>query len=155
MYWFDNHIAGPVASSLSDPHDYACCWNGPVWPFAVSLVLDALGTAMDTDKALQDIFRYQFRQYTELHFFRGDRSVPLVCEHFRPSDAMTFSPYTEYFHSQWINLYISYYLGIAVTEKGITFNPITKDHFILDGVMIRGKAYRFCQDESGRTITEL
>ena len=155
MYWFDNHIAGPVASSEAQPHGYACCWNGPVWPFAVSLVLDALGTAARKNSQLNPIFERIFRQYTELHFSRGDRSVPLVCEHFRPSDGMSFSPYTEYFHSQWVNLYLSYYLGIRVNEDGVTFAPITQNDFAVDGVMIRGKAYRFSQEDGKCCMTEL
>lgn len=146
MYWFDNCITGPTASSKSDPHYYVCCWNGPVWPFALSTVLDALGTALKQDGELTDLFVRLFTEFTELHFDGGDRSVPVICEHYRPTDALCFSPYTEYFHSQWINIFISHWAGIGVDESGeITFAPATTDDFELDCVVIRGEKYRFSQ----------
>jgi glycogen debranching enzyme len=61
MYWFDNCITGPVASSLNEPHSYHCCWNGPVWPFAVSLVLDSLGNAMGDNVQMKNLFCRIFR----------------------------------------------------------------------------------------------
>ena len=51
------------------------------------------------------------------------------------------------FHSEWLNLFFSYYLGIKVTEGGISFNPISPDTFKLDGVIIRGKKYNFSQEQ--------
>ena len=145
MYWFDNCITGPTEASLSHPHHYRCCWNGPIWPFAVSLVLEALGCSLEKMPELTATFRRIFNEYTELHFAFGDRSVPCIREHYRPSDGTTFSPYTEYFHSEWINLFISYYLGIHVTENGIRFHPSTEECFVLDDVVIQGKHYRFTQ----------
>ena len=156
MYWFDNCIAGPVASSPEEPHPYGCSWNGPVWPFAVSLVLDALGNASYTDESLRDSFKRLFTEYTELHFDFGDHSTPCICEHYRPTDGISFSPFTEYFHSEWINLFLSYYLGIRISESGISFEPITSEEFSLEGVMIRGKAYRFTQEiKNGRLCREI
>lgn len=158
MYWFDNCITGPTAADLSTPHHYSCCWNGPIWPFAVSLVLEALGSSLRESPNLSGIFSRIFTQYTQLHFACGDRSVPCIREHYRPSDGTTFSPYTEYFHSQWINLFISYYLGISVTEDSIRFCPATEECFILKDVVIQGKHYRFAQEildgKLTQTITE-
>ena len=155
MYWFDNCIAGPTASDLSQPHAYECCWNGPIWPFAMSLVLNALGEAAYVNETLVDVFLGLFAEYTELHFDLGDRSTPCICEHYRPTDAASFSPYTEYFHSEWLNLFFSYYLGIRVTEQGISFRPMTRESFTVDGVVIRGKTYRFSQEcRDGELRTE-
>ncbi len=159
MYWFDNCIAGPTASSVAEPHEYGCSWNGPIWPFAVSLVLEALGYATYENPQLADTFNRIFSDYTELHFDFGDRTLPCIREHYRPSDGTTFSSYTEYFHSEWINLLFSYYLGIRVKEDGIDFLPATEECFSVSGVVIKGKSYRFTQEMKDgvltRTITEL
>ena len=159
MYWFDNCIAGPTESSPAEPHQYGCSWNGPIWPFAVSLVLEALGYATYQNRNLIPVFNRIFADYTELHFDFGDRTVPCIREHNRPSDGTTFSIYTEYFHSEWINLLMSYYLGIRVEEDGIDFCPATEECFSVSGVVIKGKSYRFTQEMKDgvltRSITEM
>lgn len=156
MYWFDNCIAGPTASSVAEPHEYSCSWNGPVWPFAVSLVLEALGSAAYSNKSLNDTFIRLFTEYTDLHFDFGDRSTPCICEHYRPTDAISFSPYTEYFHSEWLNLFFSYYLGIRVTKQGVSFDPMTDKEFSVDGIVIKGKTYRISQKKiNGKLCSEM
>ena len=154
MYWFDNCITGPTAASLSEPHEYPCSWNGPVWPFATSLILDSLGRAARECKDLEDTFDRIFNEYTSLHFDFGDRSTPVICESYRPTDGLSFSPYTEYFHSEWLNLFFSHYLGISVEEDGsIRFSPITNAEFEVSNVELRGKNYRFAQKiENGSAI---
>ena len=71
---------------------------------------------------------------------------------------MSFSQYTEYFHSEWLNLFFSYWAGIKATDAGIDFTPNTDEEFVLENVMIRGKSYRFtqkvCEDSSRITETE-
>lgn len=153
MYWFDNCIAGPTASSLAEPHLYDCSWNGPVWPFAVSLVLDALGDASYSNESLTPTFKRLFEEYTELHFDFGDRSTPCICEHYRPTDGLSFSPYTEYFHSEWLNLFYSYYLGIRITDDGISCKPITDEEFVVDGIVVGGKTYRVSQENQNGTLS--
>ena len=146
MYWFDNCITGPVAASKDTPHPYSCCWNGPIWPFAVTQVLCALGSASFQNPDLQALWERLFTGYTELHFNLGDRSTPCICEHYRSTDGMSFSPYAEYFHSEWVNLFMSYWAGIHITEDRIGFAPITRESFCLEHVVIRGKHYRFVQE---------
>ena len=145
MYWFDNCIAGPVASSVGEPHSYGCSWNGPIWPYAMSLVLEALGSATNKDASLSDTFERLFYEYTELHFVGGDRSTPCIFEHYRPSDANSFSPYRDYFHSEWLNLFFSYLLGVRITKDGMEFSPLTKREFIVEGLTVKGKQYRLSQ----------
>lgn len=145
MHWFDNCITGPIAATKADPHRYPCCWNGPVWPFAVSLVLNALGSASRHNQDLQKTWQRLFDGYTDLHFNMGDRSTPCICEHFRATDGMSFSPYAEYFHSEWIHLFMTYWAGIHIAEDAIGFSPITREDFRLEHVAIHGKLYRFVQ----------
>lgn len=153
MYWFDNCITGPVASSLSDPHLYHCCWNGPVWPFAVSLMLDSLGEAMKDDVSMQDTFLRLFSKYTSLHFESGDRSTPCIFEHYRPTDGMSFSKFNEYFHSEWINLLFSHFAGIHVSEDSVEFWPVAKADFLIKNLVIRGESYTFGVNTTGDSRT--
>lgn len=146
MYWFDNCIVGPTEASLDNPHLYGCCWNGPIWPFAVSLVLESLGSAAYENEDLNDLFEMIFKEYTELHFESGDRATPCIVEHYRPTDGAAFSPQAEYFHSEWLNLFLSYYLGICVREEEICIKPMIKEEFILEGIQIHGKSYTISQE---------
>lgn len=153
MYWFDNCVAGPAASSTNDPHYYDCSWNGPTWPFADTVVLEALGNAALNNAALRPKFIELFGRFTELHFMYGDRTVPMIAEHYRSTDGVTFSPYVDYFHSEWLSLFFAYWAGISVSEDGVGFSPITKSDFTIENVTVRGKKYRFTQKtENGHTI---
>lgn len=155
MYWFDNCIAGPAKSSVKEPHPYGCSWNGPVWPYAVSGVLEALGASSVNNKSLIELWLENFEKYTELHFLDGDRSTPVITEHYRPSDGYSFSQTCDYFHSTWIDLFMKYYAGIMIDENTITFSPFTKEEFTLTNVVIGGKKYEFTQKNiNGNLVKE-
>ena len=98
---------------------------------------------MKNSKKLKETFSELFSAYTELHFDGGDRSVPCICEHYRPTDGMSFSRFTEYFHSTWLDLFFSHLAGIGVTDNGVEFDPVYEGELLIDGVFIRGKRYRF------------
>lgn len=156
MYWFDNCIAGPTASSVQDPHYYECCWNGPTWPFATSFVLEALGGAAEDDGKWIDLWLDLFERYTQLHFAYGDRSLPRIAEHYRSTDGASFSPYHEYFHSTWISLFMRYWAGIHVEEGKLVFEPLTNDSFTLEGVWANGVQYRLQQyRKDGKLVREV
>lgn len=145
MYWFDNCLTGPTWASEKEPHYYGCSWNGPTWPFEVSLVLEALGCAAGKQKELENLWLHIFDRYTEMHFEKGDRSLPSIGEHYRPTDGMCFSILSEYFHSEWISLFMEYWAGIKVEKNRIVFEPMTRESFSLESVVIRGENYRFWQ----------
>lgn len=148
MYWFDNCIAGPTKSSVKEPHIYACSWNGPVWPYALSGCLEALGCAGTREEELGKLWLEYFDRYTELHFLDGDRSAPIINEHYRPTDGYTFSRTCDYFHSTWIDLFMKYWAGIRVDEDGVTFSPLTEDEFEINSLMLGGKKYKFTQTKT-------
>lgn len=152
MYWFDNCLTGPTAASEKEPHYYECSWNGPTWPFATSFVLEALGAAAAEDEGLQGLWNRLFERYTELHFDGGDRSLPRLAEHYRGTDGVSFSPYHEYFHSTWVTLFMSYWAGIHVEDGQVSFAPMTKAEFTLEGVELWGRKYRFKQYRDGNEM---
>jgi hypothetical protein len=156
MYWFASHIVQGGGASLRTPHRYPCAWNGPIWPFATSLVLEALGGAAMRDARFCGDFLRLFDEYTELHFLGGDRTLPCTVEHYRVSDGYPLSPYTDYFHSKWIDLFLSYWAGIGYADGRVSFTPMTKEDFVIDGVILGGAAYRFeSKTEEGRRVTSV
>lgn len=149
MFWPDNCIAGPTASSVKEPHPYSCSWNGPSWPYANSLISLGLGTAALTHPELQENWLKFFASYTELHFPYGDRGTPVICEHYRMDDGVSFSPINDYFHSSWIDQFMRFYVGISFEEGTVQFRPFGREPFVLHGVKICGEIYTFILDESG------
>ena len=155
MYWFDNCIAGPTNSSVKQPHPYGCCWNGPVWPYANSIVLEAAAELMGDDENRKAAWLKLFNTYTELHFLYGDRSVPVITEHYRGNDGVTFSPYYEYFHSLWLDLFYRHYLGIKIEGDTVACRPVTSEDFLLKDVVIRGRRYEISQTGGQIHIKEM
>ncbi len=159
MYWFDNCIAGPAKSSLREPHAYACCWNGPVWPYAVSGVAEALGEAAVRSERLRGQWLRLFEGYTELHFMQGDRSVPMVTEHYRPTDGVSFRDTCDYFHSTWIDPFMKYWAGVRKTDSGIVFEPFAECEFEIRNISVGGKTYCVRQykenNEMKRVVREM
>lgn len=155
MFWFDNCIAGPATSSVQEPHEYGCSWNGTVWPYANGLVLTALGNAAKGAPSLRESWLKFFASYTELHFDSGDRSTPVVVEHYRNSDGSNFSSVTDYFHSLWIDIFMKYYIGIDVHDGAFSVHPFTDEDFSLNGVFIKGKIYRITQKAKQIFIDEI
>lgn len=145
MYWSDNALVGPAAATKSKPHFYDCCWNGPVWPFAQTLILNALGDVAKRNHKYRQKWIDMFENYTALHFMLGDRSVPDIVEHYRPSDGTPFSTTHDYFHSSYIDLFMRYWAGISIKNDKVVFNPFTKEEFELFGVVINGKCYNLSQ----------
>ncbi len=150
MFWYDNCIAGPTASSVKEPHDYAASWNGPIWPFANSLVALGLGDAAIRKNDLKEKWIAFFKAYTELHFVYGDRSTPLICEHYRSDDGACFSQFPEYFHSSWIDLFMRYFAGISFEGDTPSFKPFAKEPFALYGVKLGDHIYDFIHTADGR-----
>ncbi len=150
MFWYDNCIAGPTASSVKEPHEYGASWNGPIWPFANSLIALGLGDAAIRKNDLKEKWISFFKAYTELHFVYGDRSIPLICEHYRPDDGACFSQFTEYFHSSWIDLFMRYFAGISFDEAEPVFEPFAKEPFALYGVKLGNHDYDFIRTADGQ-----
>lgn len=51
---------------------------------------------------------------------------------------------------------MSYWAGIRISSDGITFSPYTKDEFVIEGVSIGKKKYRFSQTaENGAEFSEM
>ena len=155
MYWFDSHITHGGTSTKRKPHHYFSSWNGAIWPFASSMVLEAIGGVAVGVPEYRKTFLRLFSEYTDLHFMGGDRALPCIVEHYRVSDGMPLSPYTEYFHSKWLDLFCSYWAGIRIEDGSVAFSPMCEDDFVLEGVVINGASYRFERKGGVATVTLL
>ena len=154
MYWFDNCIAGPTNSSMAEPHFYGCSWNGPVWPFSFSIALDGLANAVGGSTERKNKWLDSFGRYTELHFMYGDRSALTVTEHYRGNDGASFSRTYDYFHSCWLDLFFSYYLGIKADSNGeIVCSPFTEEDFTLTDLTFNGRSYKIT-NTNGKVAVE-
>jgi hypothetical protein len=153
MYFDNNAIVGPTEASLTNPHDYGCSWNGPVWNYANSLIAESFGQGALGRPELRSRWVDFFTRWSDMQFLYGDRSVPYASEHHRPGDGARHGTPSEYFHSSWIDPFISYWCGIRLGDdlKTLTFDPFTGEAFSLAHVSLAGKEYTFVQttDASG------
>jgi hypothetical protein len=148
MYWSGNCITGPAQSTVEKPHDYDCCWNGPTWHFTNGFMCEALGSAALTVGSEDMKLKWLdfFNKWADLHYAYGDKSVPCVIEHNRPTDGARFRSYVDYFHSSWIDPFMKFYLGIQIDDTGkFSFNPFTTEEFEIRDISIMGKQYSFSQ----------
>ena len=145
MYWSDNALVGPNLATKEEPNYYGCSWNGPIWPFAQTLMLTALGKVSKRNSDYKKYWLELFEKYTELHFYFGDRSVPDIVEHYRPTDGKPFSSAHDYFHSCYIDLLMTFWAGITVKNDKVSVKPFTKEDFEIDGVVINNISYKISQ----------
>ncbi|WP_338288941.1 hypothetical protein [Luteolibacter sp. LG18] len=159
MYWSGNAIAGPTASSVSQPHGYPCSWNGPMWNYNNSAMCEALGSVASSPggERYRDGWLEFHRRWSDSHFIYGDRSVPCAMEHLRPTDAANFRRrVVDYFHSAWLDSTFSYWAGIRVTDdrKAVVFDPFTKEDFRLENVPAGGRELTFVQEDGRKRVLD-
>jgi hypothetical protein len=153
MYFDNNAEVGPTQASLVKPHCYGASWNGPTWNFANSLIAEAFGRGALARAELRGAWLDFFARWTDMQFLYGDRSTPFVSEHHRPSDGARLGGPSEYFHSSWIDPFISYWCGIRLQDdlSTLIFDPFSPDEFSLSTVPLAGREYSFEQKVDSST----
>ena len=105
-----------------------CQWNGPVWPFQTTQVLNALANLLDhytQDVISRGDFLRLLRQYTQLHY-QGD--VLNLEEDYDPTNGapivgLARSPH--YFHSGYIDIVMTGLVGIRPrADDFLEINPL-------------------------------
>jgi len=154
MYSGLNVIDGPAFATPGKPHYYGCCWNGPNWHYADSLVAEAFGRAARRDPARRTEWLTFFHSWCESHFVDGDRTLMRTAEHFRPEDGGRHGWTCDYFHSAWIDPFIRYYCGIDPdTKDGVPlFKPFYQGDFRLGPMVVGGREYVFEQVDGVRMV---
>ena len=147
--------------------DHECLWNGYVWPFATSQVLNSLNAVIrhySDDPKYKKMYFKLLKQYAVSHCrIREDgSSVPWIDEVRHPErddwSSRTvlrdwgwlerkggFERGKDYNHSTFCDLVISGLVGVSVSEDGeLTVQPNVPDdweYFTLSGLYVRGKRY--------------
>ena len=98
-------------------YEYPCCWNGPVWNYATSWVLHALGAvASRTGEApLRERFARVWTQWTASHLALG---YPMVVEHFHPETGRPYRLIGDYFHSAWLDTFFRHVVVDPLLDVG-------------------------------------
>jgi hypothetical protein len=98
-------------------YSYPCCWNGPVWNYATSWVLHALGAVAQrtADPALRERFARVWTQWTASHLALGE---PLVVEHFHPETGRPYRLIPDYFHSAWLDTFFRHVVLTPLVDAG-------------------------------------
>jgi hypothetical protein len=98
-------------------YSYPCCWNGPVWNYATSWVLHALGAVAQrtSEPALRERFARLWTQWTASHLALGE---PLVVEHFHPETGRPYRLIPDYFHSAWLDTFFRHVVLTPLVDAG-------------------------------------
>lgn len=147
MYSSYNAIIGPTAASETKPHFYGCCWNGPVWHYADSLVAMAFGEVARREAKHRKGWLKFFDSWNETHFVFGDRTLMRAAEHFRAEDGARFGTTADYFHSAWVDPFLRFWCGIGLPEgaQKVAFEPFARVSFELRNVPVCGVECDFVQ----------
>lgn len=122
----DNTWKIGLLASGENPYYYNCCWNGPSWNFANSLVIDALGKTvqMSEDRTHGKLFADLFMKWCREQCPDAD-AVPNACEHYNPFTGEELRAVRDYSHSTFIDIVMRRVVGIMeVSEETIFLNPI-------------------------------
>lgn len=102
MYAPDAKVAGVW---IKGPR--GCVWNGPSWPMANSLVVDALATYSKRMGHRFDREAFDaLEKTTQLLFHASSWEAPTVVEHYNPETGEAISGEEDYFHSTFIDLVV-------------------------------------------------
>ena len=131
--WRGDYFKGP----------HGCMWNGPSWPYATGIALDALAKqSKKHDHAYDKAFEKHLEEYTQEHFAQGNSSAPSLVEFYDSKTGAPLSEEPDYCHSFYADLIVRHLAGIEPGEEGIFFHPIktSRRYFSLRGLRIQGHA---------------
>jgi len=124
---------------------HGCMWNGPSWPHATSVILDAVASAIldyEQEAVTPAHFWDMFQRYTRLQFEQDALERPYITEYY---NAETGAPdpqgCPDYFHSTCNDLIIRYLVGLQPANSDtLTLRPIPGpvDWFELRRIRYRG-----------------
>ena len=152
-----------------EEHSHECLWNGPVWPFATSQTLTALGNLLsDYKQEIMDRHDYfaLLKQYAESQFLNGE---PFVDEDLDPFTGIWLAreklltgkdPHTirdrgiHYNHSTFCDLVLTGLAGLRPREDDILeispmFSEDDLSYFCADGITYHDHKIAVVWDKAG------
>lgn len=173
----DDHFAAPYGLTTAErchprfmeEHSHECLWNGPVWPFATSQTLTALGNLLANYK--QDIMTKHdyfalLKQYAESQFLDGK---PFIDEDLDPFTGVWLArekllqrndPHTPrdrgmyYNHSTFCDLMLTGLAGVRAQDGDtLELDPMFAEedlaYFCADGIPYHGHSITVVWDRDG------
>lgn len=136
-----------------------CVWCGPSWPYTTGIALEALGTeSRKRGHCFDEEFDRFLQEYTIQHFRDGDRHRPYLVEHYHAQTGERLSDEVDYNHSFWLDLIVSYVVGITVKEDCVEIEPLHTHlrWFQLTGLVIRNHklTIRYSKGKNRKGILE-
>ena len=152
--------------------NHECLWNGYIWPFATTQVLDAMITVLnkyEQNTVTKEDFYEVLSQYAKMHYLEENgKTVCWIDEVKKPTDNTWssrdilkdwgwlknkggFERGKDYNHSAFCNIIISGLLGISAENGELTVNPKIPDHwehFSVDNLWINDVLYKITYDKS-------
>jgi hypothetical protein len=158
---------------------HECQWNGPSWPYATSITLNALSNLLagsDRKFANESDYYRLLREYAQSHRMKleNGQTVPWIDENLNPITGDWISRTRlktwdngewstekggrergkDYNHSLFCDLVISGLLGLKPQpDKSLMIEPLlppgTWDYFCLDNVLYHGKILTILYDRTG------
>lgn len=109
---------GPNATS-EEPFTYNCCWNGPAWNFANSLVIDTLGSVVQKSKTRrhEELFADLFMKWCSEQC-RDETAIPNACEHYNCFTGEELRDIRDYAHSTFVDIVMRRVVGLIENEYG-------------------------------------
>jgi len=129
-----------------------CLWNGAVWPFTNSTVLMGMANIIRRGAvSLIPLFENIFTKYTMMCFRNNDLKDPIIYEHYNAETGRPISVEEDYFHSTWLDLFISCVAGIIPTKNGKPrIQPVCNmGEFALRDVFVAGYMVDVESDKKG------
>ena len=152
--------------------EHACTWNGKVWPFATSYVLNAcielLNNYSQSVITNQDLYDF-IKQYAEMHYSIEDgKKINFIDEVMMPYEYAWVvreqardgkwqisggkNRGRDYNHSTFIDLVLRGLCGIDMQSKELKLEPKIKGiwrWFKIENLTFKGKIYNVFYDETG------
>lgn len=142
---------GPNASE-EKPYTYNCCWNGPAWNFANSLVIDTLGAVVQKSAGQkhQKLFAELFNKWCREQC-SNENAIPNTCEHYNCFTGEELREIRDYSHSTFIDIVMRRVIGLMENDLGrLICAPIDigVDNLIISDIPYCGHLITFIWDKS-------
>lgn len=173
----ENHFAAPCGITTAErchpkfmeEHPHECLWNGPVWPFATSQTLTALGNLLANqtqDTVTKHDYFALLKQYAQSQYLDGR---PFVDEDLDPFTGVWLArekllarndPHTardrgiHYNHSTFCDPVLTGLAGLRVRDDDMLeidpmFDAQDLDYFCADGIPYHGRSITVVWDKDG------
>jgi len=132
-----------------------CCWNGPTWPHANSVAIEAAANAVrlyEAKMVTPGILHDLLYQYALLQFEDQDIAKPMVQEYYDGVTGRADGCY-DYFHSTYNDLVIRMIGGLVPRNDDILeLDPVSRklDHFMIENIPYRGHLITLVWDSADR-----